>query len=242
MKRLSETKNSNSFEMVSIDDNAPSPTTPQALLSPHRQQREQSCIFMSPRGRLVALAGYLMISGMSSLYFCLVQAGLDKIEICESIAGCLFYSTQGWPALGEQSVDLLVMSYISGTISVMGGLLGTFGIYAAYKESSSKVRLFARAWWIMIGIFIGTTVMTLFLTVVHKTRFLDQCTLEHDAILDTSECGAMYYAALAGSLIGCLIGVTMIWCYGEDVVKYSIELENLKNKQRHANREDLSNL
>ncbi|KAG0031223.1 hypothetical protein BGZ82_007085 [Podila clonocystis] len=179
---------------------------------------------------------------MSSLYFCLVQAGLDKIEICESIAGCLFYSTQGWPALGEQSVDLLAMSYISGTISVIGGLLGTFGIYAAFKESSSKVRLFARAWWIMIGIFIGSTVMTLFLTVVHKTRFLDQCTLEHDAIMGTSECGAMYYAALAGSLIGCLIGVTMIWCYGEDVVKYSIELENIKNKQRRVNREDISNL
>lgn len=75
---------------------------------------------------------------MSSLYFCLVQAGLDKIEICESIAGCLFYSTQGWPALGEQSVDLLVMSYISGTISVIGGLLGTFGIYAAYKVQEQK--------------------------------------------------------------------------------------------------------
>lgn len=168
MKRLSEAKNSNSFEMVSIDDHATSPTTPQALLSPHRQQAEQSRFSLSPRGRLVALAGYLMvcrqklpllatvphdshittqlsfffcgnlthrqkISGLSSLYFCLVQAGLDKIEVCESIAGCLFYSTQGWPALGEQSVDLLVMSYISGTISVIGGLLGTFGIYAAYK-------------------------------------------------------------------------------------------------------------
>lgn len=45
----------------------------------------------------------------------------------------MFYSSQGWPALGEQTVDLFVMSYLSGTISVLGGILGAFGIYAAYK-------------------------------------------------------------------------------------------------------------
>lgn len=58
---------------------------------------------------------------------------MDKIQICDSIANCLLFSTQGWPAMGEQSIDLLVMSYISGTISVVGGILGAFGILAAYK-------------------------------------------------------------------------------------------------------------
>lgn len=72
------------------------------------------------------------------------------------------------------------------------------------------VRFFAKAWWIMIGMFLGSTALTLFLTVIHKDRFLDQCSLEHDATQGTSECGAMYVAALLGSLIGCLIGVTMI--------------------------------
>ena len=72
------------------------------------------------------------------------------------------------------------------------------------------VRFFAKAWWIMIGVFLGSTALTLFLTVIHKDRFLDQCSLEHDAARGTSECGAMYVAALFGSLIGCLIGVTMI--------------------------------
>ncbi|KAG0347615.1 hypothetical protein BG004_007376 [Podila humilis] len=229
MKRISEAKNSNSFEMVSIDDSVHSPTTPDALLPSQRQRQSQGCFYLSPRARLVALALYLMTSGMSSLYFCLVQAGLERLEICESITGCLLYSAQGWPALGEQSIDLVVMSFISGSISVTGGILGTFGIYAAYKESSSKVRLFAKVWWIMIGVFIGSTVMTLFLTVVHKARFLDQCTIEHDTVLGTSECGAMYYAALVGSVVGCLIGVTMIWCYGDDVVRNSapMSLDNV---------------
>ncbi|KAF9143175.1 hypothetical protein BGX20_007159, partial [Mortierella sp. AD010] len=101
-------------------------------------------------------------------------------------------------------------------------------------ESASKVRLFARAWWFMIGIFIGSTVLTLFLTVVHKQRFLDQCYVEHDSLLGTSDCGTMYAAALLGSLIGCLIGVTMILCYCGDVVKYSVELENVKQKTQRT--------
>jgi hypothetical protein len=58
---------------------------------------------------------------------------MDSIQICDSIANCLLFSTQGWPAMGEQSIDLLVMSYISGIISVVGGILGAFGILAAYK-------------------------------------------------------------------------------------------------------------
>lgn len=58
---------------------------------------------------------------------------MESIEICYSFGSCLFYSTQGWPALGQQSIDLVVMSYISGTVSVFGGTLGAFGMYAAYK-------------------------------------------------------------------------------------------------------------
>ncbi|KAF9977442.1 hypothetical protein BGZ75_010319 [Mortierella antarctica] len=157
---------------------------------------------------------------------------MESIEICYSFGSCLFYSTQGWPALGQQSIDLVVMSYISGTVSLLGGTLGAFGMYAAYKESSSKVRLFARAWWMMIGIIIGSTVLTLFLTVIHKERFLNQCEAEHDAVFGTAECGSMYVGALVGSLIGCLIGVTMIWCYGEDVANYSIQLDVVKDKTR----------
>ncbi|KAF9429885.1 hypothetical protein BGZ94_009074 [Podila epigama] len=126
-----ESKHSNSFEVVSIDDNDP-PSAAPASPNP-RNQRSKSCFTLSPRSRLVVLAGYLMASGLSSLYFCLVQAGLNRIEICPSVTGCLLYSVQGWPALGQQSMDLLVMSYISGFVSVMGGLLGTLGIYAAYK-------------------------------------------------------------------------------------------------------------
>jgi hypothetical protein len=72
------------------------------------------------------------------------------------------------------------------------------------------VRGFAKAWWVMIGVIFGTTAVTLFLTVIHKDRFHEQCSVEHDAVRGTSECDAMYVAALLGSLIGCLIGVTMI--------------------------------
>ncbi|KAG0288228.1 hypothetical protein BGZ98_004337 [Dissophora globulifera] len=124
------------------------------------------------------------------------------------------------------------MSYISGAISVVGGVLGAFGLYAAYKKSASKVKLFARTWLFMIGMFIGSTLLTLFLTIIHKDRFQAQCAAEHDSPLGTHECGAMYVGALLGSLLGCLIGVTMIWCYGEDVVKYSIQLEMSKDKAR----------
>ncbi|KAF9394565.1 hypothetical protein BGX21_010337 [Mortierella sp. AD011] len=213
-----ETKNSNSFEVVSIDDRTHVETlTGVEKTSP----RDLGYWSISPKGRLIALAAYLL-------------AGTDNIKLCDNVASCLFYSTQGWPAMGEQTIDLLVMSYISGTISVVGGVLGAFGIYAAYKESASKVRLFARAWWFMIGIFIGSTVLTLFLTVVHKQRFLDQCYVEHDSLLGTSDCGTMYAAALLGSLIGCLIGVTMILCYCGDVVKYSVELENVKQKTQRT--------
>ncbi|GJJ70111.1 hypothetical protein EMPS_02460 [Entomortierella parvispora] len=97
--------------------------------------------------------------------------------------------------------------------------------------------MFARVWWIMIGIFIGSTVLTLLLTVIHKELFLNQCGIEHDAPLGVDECGPMYLAALLGSMIGCLVGVTMIWCYGEDVVKYSIQLETVKGKQRQIDEE-----
>ncbi|KAF9360330.1 hypothetical protein BGX26_009800 [Mortierella sp. AD094] len=228
---MTETKNSNSFEVVSIDDR----THVEASTGVDRTSlRDLGCWNLSPKDRLVALAAYLLISGASSLYFCLVQAGMESIKLCETVASCLFYSTQGWPAMGEQTIDLLVMSYISGSISVVGGVLGAFGIYAAYKESASKVRLFARAWWFMIGIFIGSTVLTLFLTVIHKERFLKQCSVEHDSLLGTSDCGMMYAAALLGSLIGCLIGVTMILCYCGDVVKYSVELENAKQKTQRT--------
>ncbi|KAF9153410.1 hypothetical protein BGX20_004936, partial [Mortierella sp. AD010] len=125
-----ETKNSNSFEVVSIDDRTHVETlTGVEKTSP----RDLGYWSISPKGRLIALAAYLLISGVSSLYFCLVQAGTDNIKLCDNVASCLFYSTQGWPAMGEQTIDLLVMSYISGTISVVGGVLGAFGIYAAYK-------------------------------------------------------------------------------------------------------------
>ncbi|KAF9910151.1 hypothetical protein EC991_007283 [Linnemannia zychae] len=97
------------------------------------------------------------------------------------------------------------------------------------------VRGFAKAWWVMIGVILGTTALTFFLTVVHKDRFHDECSVVHDAVRGTSECDAMYVAALLGSLIGCLIGVTMIWCYGEDVVRYSVELGVRKDKQRRVN-------
>ncbi|KAF9203132.1 hypothetical protein BGZ49_006747 [Haplosporangium sp. Z 27] len=136
--------------------------------------------------------------------------------------------------MGAQTIDLLVMSYVSGTISTAVGVLGAFGIYAAYKESASKVRLFAKTWWIMIGIFIGSAVLTLFLTVIHKEQFLAQCSVEHDAVLGTSDCGIMYAAALLGSLIGCVIGVTMILCYCGDVVRYSLQLENAKQKTQRT--------
>lgn len=63
---------------------------------------------------------------------------MDSIQICDSIANCLLFSTQGWPAMGEQSIDLLVMSYISGIISVVGGILGVFGILAAYKVNHDR--------------------------------------------------------------------------------------------------------
>ncbi|KAF8936518.1 hypothetical protein BGZ47_009459 [Haplosporangium gracile] len=238
MKTLSDSKNSNSFELVSIDDHSQLDASTSEPTHPPPSSKPQGCCSISPRGRLIALAGYLLIAGLSSLYFCLVQAGMDSIQICDSIANCLLFSTQGWPAMGEQSIDLLVMSYISGTISVVGGILGAIGIFAAYKESSTMVRFFAKAWWIMIGVFLGSTALTLFLTVIHKDRFLDQCNLEHDAARGTSECGAMYVAALLGSLIGCLIGVTMIWCYGEDVVRYSIELGARKDKQRRVNNDN----
>ncbi|KAG0277435.1 hypothetical protein BGZ95_005949 [Linnemannia exigua] len=238
MKTLSDPKNSNSFELVSIDDHSQLDASTSEQTNPPPPPKPQGCSSITPRGRLVALAGYLLIAGLSSLYFCLVQAGMDSIHICDSIANCLLFSTQGWPALGEQSIDLLAMSYISGIVSVIGGILGAFGICAAYKESSTMVRIFAKAWWIMIGVILGTTALTLFLTVIHKDRFHDQCSLEHDAVRGTSECGAMYVAALLGSLIGCLIGVTMIWCYGEDVVRYSIELGTHKDKQRRVNNND----
>ncbi|KAF9940279.1 hypothetical protein BGZ67_008046 [Mortierella alpina] len=238
MKTLAETKNSASFELVSIDDRAtiatpaaPARTSSETITAAPPKEKKDF-FHISPRGRLVALAGYLLINGLSSLYFCLVQAGMESIEICYSFGSCLFYSTQGWPALGQQSIDLVVMSYISGTVSLLGGTLGAFGMYAAYKESSSKVRLFARAWWMMLGIIIGSTVLTLFLTVIHKERFLNQCGAEHDAVFGTAECGSMYVGALVGSLIGCLIGVTMIWCYGEDVANYSIQLDVVKDKTR----------
>ncbi|KAF9106724.1 hypothetical protein BGX27_009039 [Mortierella sp. AM989] len=160
------------------------------------------------------------------------ESGIENIAVCDSVPNCLFYSTQGWPAMGEQTVDLLVMSYASGSISVVGGILGAFGIYAAYKESAFKVHLFARAWRFMIGMFIGSTILTLFLTVIHKERFLSQCFVEHDSVLGTSDCGVMYAAALLGSLVGCLIGVAMILCYCGDVVKYSVQLENAEQKTR----------
>ncbi|KAF9153095.1 hypothetical protein BG015_004076 [Linnemannia schmuckeri] len=238
MKTLSDSKNSNSFELVSIVDHSQLDASTSEPPHPPPSSKPQGCCSISPRGRLTALASYLLIAGLSSLYFCLVQAGMDSIHICDSIANCLLFSTQGWPAMGDQSVDLLAMSYISGTISVVGGILGAFGIFAAYKESSTMVRFFAKVWWIMIGVFLGSTALTLFLTVIHKDRFLDQCGLEHDAARGTSECGAMYVAALLGSLIGCLIGVTMIWCYGEDVVRYSIELGARKDKQRRVHHDN----
>ncbi|KAF9904792.1 hypothetical protein EC991_002296, partial [Linnemannia zychae] len=132
MKALADSKNSNSFELVSIDDHSQLDTSTSGQTHPP-VPKPQSCYSISPRGRLVALAGYLLIAGLSSLYFCLVQAGMESIQICDSIANCLFFSTQGWPALGEQSMDLLAMSYISGIVSVIGGILGAFGILAAYK-------------------------------------------------------------------------------------------------------------
>ncbi|KAF9435502.1 hypothetical protein BGZ76_006161 [Entomortierella beljakovae] len=210
MKSMTEPKNSSSFEVVSIDGQGNHEPNIQTSSPNSTSTKAQGCMNLSPRGRLIALAAYLMISGASSLYFSLIQASMRSIDLCETVAGCLFYSTQGWPALGQQTIDLFVMSYISGIVSVIGGILGAFGIYAAYKESATKVRLFARAWRFMIGIMIGSTILTLFLTVIHKERFLNQCFIEHDTVLETSECGTMYAAALLGSLIGCLIGVTMI--------------------------------
>lgn len=91
MKRLSEAKNSNSFEMVSIDDNATSPTTPQALLSPYRQQEEQSCFSLSPRGRLVALAGYLMVCRQKQLLLATVH---HDSEIATQLSFSFFVETQ----------------------------------------------------------------------------------------------------------------------------------------------------
>ncbi|KAI8603510.1 hypothetical protein EDD21DRAFT_368899 [Dissophora ornata] len=137
MKSMTEPKNSSSFEVVLIDDhhsgsNNSRPVAPEVertLLS-----NRHGWIYLSPRGRLQALACYLLISGLLSLYFCLVQAGMETIKLCGSVASCFLYSTQGWPALGEQSVDLLVVSYFSGGVSVLGGILGAFGLYASYKD------------------------------------------------------------------------------------------------------------
>ncbi|KAI8352999.1 hypothetical protein B0O80DRAFT_452858 [Mortierella sp. GBAus27b] len=235
-------KKSNSFEVVPIDDQ-------QQRQQQHQQQEKQAhhvisapepeplappaqSSWFSPRGRLVFLAAYLLINGVASLYFCLVQSSMHSVELCDSITSCLFYSSQGWPALGGQSKDLVVMSYISGSVSLLGGVLGIYGLLAAYKQSSSKVRFFARVWWIMIVIMIACTMLSLLFTVLHKDRFLNECVVLQGANAGLENCGSMYAAALVGSLIGCLIGLTMIWCYGEDVVRYSMDLDKIKEKTR----------
>ncbi|KAG0221953.1 hypothetical protein BGX31_009434 [Mortierella sp. GBA43] len=200
-------KKSNSFEVVPIDDQ-------QQRQQQHQQQEKQAhhvisapepeplappaqSSWFSPRGRLVFLAAYLLINGVASLYFCLVQSSMHSVELCDSITSCLFYSSQGWPALGGQSKDLVVMSYISGSVSLLGGVLGIYGLLAAYKD-----------------------------------RFLNECVVLQGANAGLENCGSMYAAALVGSLIGCLIGLTMIWCYGEDVVRYSMDLDKIKEKTR----------
>ncbi|KAG0221960.1 hypothetical protein BGW41_006285 [Actinomortierella wolfii] len=185
------------------------------------------------RGRLIVLATYLLISASASLYFSLVQAGLGQLDYCHSIASCFINSSQGWPAMGQGSLDLVTMSYISGTISVMGGLLGCLAMWGAVKKSASKVMLFARLWWGMIGIMIGATILTLVLTIVHRPQFMDACQVEqNDGELHDESCHVMYASAVVGSIFGCLVGVAMIWCYGSDVLDYAKQLQRVKEKTR----------
>ncbi|KAF9160019.1 hypothetical protein DFQ26_005968 [Actinomortierella ambigua] len=204
--------------------------------------REKSCLrscascSMDGRGRLVFLAAYLLISASASLYFSLVQAGLGQLDYCHSIASCFINSSQGWPAMGQGSMDLVIMSYMSGLVSVLGGLLGFLALWGAIKKSASKVMLFARLWWGMIGIMIGSTILTLFMTIAHREQFMDACQVAHqDAQLSPESCGFMYGSAVVGSVFGCLIGVTMIWCYGSDVLDYAKELQRVKEKTRAYN-------
>ncbi|KAG0258650.1 hypothetical protein DFQ27_004526 [Actinomortierella ambigua] len=176
------------------------------------------------------------ISASASLYFSLVQAGLGQLDYCHSIASCFINSSQGWPAMGQGSMDLVIMSYMSGLVSVLGGLLGFLALWGAIKKSASKVMLFARLWWGMIGIMIGSTILTLVMTIAHREQFMDACQVAHqDAQLSPESCGFMYGSAVVGSVFGCLIGVTMIWCYGSDVLDYAKELQRVKEKTRAYN-------
>jgi len=64
---------------------------------------------------------------------------MDSMELCDSVASCVLFATQGWPALGGNSVDLVVMSYISGCVSLLGGILGAYGLLAAYKVTKKDL-------------------------------------------------------------------------------------------------------
>ncbi|KAG0251052.1 hypothetical protein BG011_007882 [Mortierella polycephala] len=229
MRTLADTKNSSSFEVVTIDDHAPAQS--QAPKSP-LPSRVKARFNISPRSRLVAVALYQLINGLLSLYFCLIRTSTETIELCDSVMDCLFYSFQGWPALGLETMDLRDMSYVCGIVSLFGGVIGVFGIYSLYKESSAKVLLFGSGWCIATIATIVTTFMSLFLTINHNGRFLNQCRVEHDSVLGRNECAMMYAAALLGSLVACLVSVIMICCYGNDIARYSTELEAVKNKTR----------
>ncbi|KAF9972518.1 hypothetical protein BGZ73_004338 [Actinomortierella ambigua] len=201
-----------------------------------KEKRSCAACSMNGRGRLLFLAGYLLISASASLYFSLVQAGLGQLEFCHSIASCFINSSQGWPALGQGSLDILIMSYMSGIVSVLGGLLGCLALWGAIRKSASKVMLFARLWWGMIGIMIGATILNLVLTLAHRPQFMDACNVAHEeGQLDPESCDVMYGAAVVGSVFGCFIGVTMVWCYGSDVLDYAKQLQCVKEKTRAYN-------
>lgn len=71
--------------------------------------------------------------------------------------------------------------------------------------------IFARLWWGMIGIMIGSTILTLVLIIAHRAQFMDACQATHeDAQQNPESCSIMYGSAVAGSIFGCFIGVTMI--------------------------------
>lgn len=62
----------------------------------------------------------------------------------------------------------------------------------------------------MIVFMIACTIVSLLLTIVHKERFLNECIQKQDINSSVDKCGGMYAAALVGSILGCLIGLTMI--------------------------------
>lgn len=73
----------------------------------------------------------------------------------------------------------------------------------------------------MIVIMIACTIVSLLLTIVHKQRFLNECVMGQGVGSSADKCSSMYASALVGSMLGCLIGMTMIvrtYIYSHEVL------------------------